>query len=135
MDLLDGKLELVRHALEKARSERELETLPKQLEDSMVGHHGMAVVVLQPGGQILYSTADAKFPQELLAGVGGETHGPMQWTDPENRHYRGISAATPTGMAGTARSSWPCPPIWRTMIISCTRSARRVWTVMGLRRC
>ena len=102
MDLLDGKLELVRHALEKARSERELETLPKQLEDSMVGHHGMAVVVLQPGGQILYSTADAKFPQELLAGVGGETHGPMQWTDPENRHYRGISAATPTGMAGTA---------------------------------
>ncbi len=100
MELLDGKLELLRHTLEKVRSDRELETLPRQLGDSLVGHHGLAVIVLKPSGQILYATEGAKFPQELLARAGGKSLKSTLWTDPENHHYRGISAEAPTGIEG-----------------------------------
>jgi len=101
MELLGGKLELLRHALERTRSDRELETLPRQLEDAFVGHHGLAVVVLTRG-QTLYSTKGAKFPEELLARAGGKPLRPTLWTDPENRRHRGISAEVPTGIKGVA---------------------------------
>lgn len=101
MELLDGKLELLRHALERTRSDRELETLPRQLEDAFVGHHGLAVVVLTRG-QTLYSTKGAKFPEELLARARGKPLRPTLWTDPENRRHRGISAEVPTGIKGVA---------------------------------
>jgi two-component system heavy metal sensor histidine kinase CusS len=101
MELLDGKLELLRHALERTRSDRELETLPRQLEDAFVGHHSLAVVVLTRG-QTLYSTKGAKFPEELLARARGKPLRPTLWTDPENRRHRGISAEVPTGIKGVA---------------------------------
>lgn len=102
MELLHGKLEFVSHLLGKVRTDRELETLPRQLEDTMVGSHGLALLVLQPGGPILYSTEGAEFPQELLAGGGGKTLGPMRWTTRENHLYRGIAAEAATGIAGAA---------------------------------
>lgn len=101
-ELLDGKLELLRHALGTVRSVRELDALPRQLADSLVGHHGLAVLVLQPGGQILYATAGAKFPPELLAGAGKQPLRPARWTDPEGHPYRGIAAQLPTGIEGAA---------------------------------
>lgn len=101
MELLGGKLELLRHALERTRSNRELETLPRQLEDAFVGHHGLAVVVLTRG-QTLYSTEGAKFPEELLAETRRKPPRPTLWTDPENRRHRGISAEVPTGIKGAA---------------------------------
>ncbi|MCK9394034.1 MAG: heavy metal sensor histidine kinase [Methylobacter sp.] len=102
MELLGGKLELIRHTLEKVRSGRELEVLPGQLQDSMVGHPGLAVVVLKPDGQTLYSTEGTTLPEELLAAAGGENLRPMLWIDPENHRYRGISAEAPTGIEGAA---------------------------------
>lgn len=102
MELLGGKMELLRHTLEKVRSAQELEALPGQLEDSLVGHHGLAVVVLTPDGQALYSTEGAKFPPELLAAAAEQPLHPMRWTDPENRTYRGFSAKAPTGIEGAA---------------------------------
>jgi len=102
MELLGGKLELLRHTLKKVRSDQELEALSGQLQDSMVGHPGLAVVVLKPGGQTLYSTEGAKFPEELLAEVKGKLLRPMLWTDPENHRYRGISAEAPTRIEGAA---------------------------------
>lgn len=102
MELLDGKLEYLHHTLENVRSDQELEALPRQLQDSLVGHHGLAVVVLKPGGQVLYSTEGAKFPENLLAEVKEKPLRPMLWTDPENHRYRGISAEVPTSIEGAA---------------------------------
>lgn len=102
MELLDGKLELLQHTLKKVRSDSELEALPGQLQDSMVGHPGLAVVVLKPNGETLYSTEGAKLPEELLAGVGEKPIHPMFWTDPENHRYRGISSEAPTRIEGAA---------------------------------
>lgn len=102
MELLGGKLELLRHTLEKVRSDPELEALPKQLEDMLTGHHGLAVVVLKPGDQLLYATEGVQFPPELLAGAGERPLQPTRWDDTENHSYRGISVRMPTGIAGAA---------------------------------
>jgi two-component system heavy metal sensor histidine kinase CusS len=102
MELLGGKLELLRYTLEKVHSDQELEVLPRQLQDSMVGHPGLVVLVLKPDGQTLYSTEGAKLPEELLAGVRVKPLRPMLWTGPENHRYRGISAELPTNIKGAA---------------------------------
>jgi two-component system heavy metal sensor histidine kinase CusS len=67
MEVLNGKLELARYALEKVHSQSDLDALPQQLDDSLVGHHGLAVVVVAPSGQTLFVTSGAEFPQALLA--------------------------------------------------------------------
>lgn len=100
MDLLDGKLELLRHAVMKVRSEQELDALTGQLDDLLVGHQGLAVIVLKPGGQILYSTPGAMFPPELLTVDGVQRL--RQWTDSKSRAYRGMAAEAPTGIPGAA---------------------------------
>lgn len=102
MELLGGKLELIRHTVEKVYSDQELEALPGQLQDSMVGHPGLAVVVLKPNGQTLYSTEGTTLPEELLAEVRETPLRPMLWIDPENHRYRGISAEAPTRIEGAA---------------------------------
>ena len=66
MEVLTGKLELIRHALEKVRSQSDLDALPQQLDDSLVGHHDLAVIVVAPSGQTLFVTSGAEFPQVLL---------------------------------------------------------------------
>lgn len=132
MELLGGRLEFVSHALERTRSDRDLETLPRQLEDSMVGHHGLAVVVLTPGGQILYSTEGAKFPEELLAGARREPVRPTLWTNPDNHLYRGISAEVPTGIEGTAPMVVAVSTDLSHHVHFMNSFRTALWTVMGL---
>ena len=67
MEVLNGKLELARYALEKVHSQSDLDALPQQLDDSLVGHHALAVVVVASSGQPLFVTSGAEFPQALLA--------------------------------------------------------------------
>jgi len=102
MALLDGKLTLLRHALAKVHSTADLAALPRQLEDSLVGHHGLAVIVLDAAGAALYATEGASFPPELLAGADHQPLLPSRWNDPEQNAYRGIAARLPTGIDGTA---------------------------------
>lgn len=102
MNMLGGELELLRHPLEKVHSDAELEALPEQLDDMLAGHRGLAVIVLKPDGQVLYSTEGAQFPPELRTGAGENSLHPMLWTDSGQRRYRGISTSTPTGIAGAA---------------------------------
>lgn len=102
MDLLQGKLELLRHSLQKARSAADLAALPGQVEDALVGHHGLAVLILGPGGQTLYRSADALFPPELLAAAPDRPRRPLRWDDPERGPLRGIAAQASTGMAAAA---------------------------------
>lgn len=102
MELLGGKLALLRHALEKVNSDQELEALPRQFEDALAGHQGLEVVVLKPDGQPLYPSEGAKLPNELLAEAREKIIHPMLWTDPENRRYRGIAAELPTHIEGAA---------------------------------
>lgn len=98
MELLVGKLELARHVLEKARSPQDLAALPQQLADSLIGHHGLALLVLAPGGRPLFATPGAEFPPELLRPEDAPLR-PRVWTTREAEPLRGISAAVRTGIA------------------------------------
>ena len=101
MEVLTGKLELTRHALEKVRSQSDLDALPQQLDDSLVGHHGLAVIVVAPSGQTLFVTSGAEFPQVLLARSADMTNSrPIIWKSKDRIPLRGISAMVKTGIEG-----------------------------------
>jgi len=99
MKVLTGKLKLAQHALEKVRSTADLDVLRPQLDDSLVGHHGLTMVVVAPQGQILFATSGAEFPQSLLEShVRVDSARPTVWTTKDNHPLRGISALARTGI-------------------------------------
>ncbi len=105
MEVLAGKLLLTQHAVEKVRSQSDLDALPQQLDDSLIGHVGLAVVVVAPSGQILYATRGAKFPQVLLdksrqSDPERDPERPIAWETEDKQPFRGISTRVATGMAG-----------------------------------
>jgi two-component system, OmpR family, heavy metal sensor histidine kinase CusS len=99
-EMLTGKLQLVQHALEKVQSPRDLDTLPQQLDNSLIGHPGLAVVVLAQG-QTLFATSGADFPQPLLEREAvSHPAKPMIWKTREGKSFRGISAPVPLKVQG-----------------------------------
>ena len=101
MEVLNGKLELARYALEKVHSQSDLDALPQQLDDSLVGHHGLAVVVVAPSGQTLFVTSGAEFPQVLLARTPDMSNSrPIIWKSKDGVPLRGISEMVQTGIQG-----------------------------------
>lgn len=99
MSVLTSKLDLARHALEKVHSDQDLVAIPQQLDDSLIGHQGLAVAVVAHDGQVLFATRGAEFPQVLLARKVpvGSLH-PLTWTTTHHTPFRGISAVVKTGI-------------------------------------
>jgi len=65
---LEGKLELIRHLLQRVDGRAALDRLPRQLDDALVGHHGLAVAVADARGRIWFATSGAELPHALLHG-------------------------------------------------------------------
>lgn len=98
---LNGKLELIQNLFRHASSQKDLDLLPQQLDDALVGHHGLAVVVTDATGEIWFASAGAAFPQALLndcqAHPAGCTAGTLhQWTQ-SGISYRGMAVSMTTG--------------------------------------
>lgn len=92
---LNGRRVQVGRLLEKLHSAAELEGVPRQLEDSLVGHHGITIAVLGPDGVVHSAGHGAAFP---LARLSGPADGqPQVWED-EGSAYRGLVAQVPTGI-------------------------------------
>ena len=62
---LNGKLELIQNLFKQARNQTELDQLPQQLHDALVGHHGLVVSVTDASGTLWFSTPGATFPGTL----------------------------------------------------------------------
>ena len=105
MRLLSGKLELVEHALEKTRSGAELAKLPAQLADSLVGHHSLAVLVIAPDGNVLFSTKGALFPQRLVRAATPKVSGSEVWATAPGHSVRGIAKLATTGIPGARHAT------------------------------
>jgi two-component system heavy metal sensor histidine kinase CusS len=119
MEVLTGKLKLAQHALEKVRSAVDLEVLTQQLDDSLVGHHGLELVVVAPEGQILFATSGAEFPQSLLdSRVWVASARPTVWTTGISSRCVGFPPWPERGSRTLNRSSWPSPPTFHTTSIS-----------------
>lgn len=102
MELLTGKLDLVSHLLKKTGTPGDFAALPAQLDDSLVGHHGLALLVRGADGRTLYATADAGFPPAALARNAIQTPPqPLVWqleTPAGAQPRRSITTLLPTGM-------------------------------------
>lgn len=101
---LSGKLALVQNLLTQATNSKTLDRLPHQLDDALVGHHGLAVAVTDATGNIWFATAGADFPRTLLqtcqarpaACTDGSLH---QWVQNGVSH-RGMAVSIATGSGG-----------------------------------
>ncbi|MEO8124423.1 MAG: heavy metal sensor histidine kinase [Burkholderiales bacterium] len=98
---LSGKLELVRHRLERVRAPDELNDAATSLADALVGHHDLAARLVGPDGGGLLTSGRAAFPQALLAEARADAPiRPWVWRH-DDRSYRGIAAAVDTGISGS----------------------------------
>lgn len=101
MLVLTDKLDSTRHVLENVKSERDLIPIPQQLDDSLAGQHGLAVVVVAPDGEKLFATNGAEFPQALLdQPASTDTLHPIAWKTAQGIPFRGIAMQAATGIAG-----------------------------------
>lgn len=97
MNLLSGKVYLATHLIEKVHSRSDFEALPAQMADSLVGHHGLAVTVIDASRTSLFATGDVQFPDRLLNNLTGQAE-PVVWSW-NNQPWRGISKSISTGLA------------------------------------
>ena len=95
-ELLEGKIELIRHAL----SDPETGTLNTRLNAALVGHHGVAVSIWRSDGSVLYATANARFPPRLWQPGGAPERGLLKWSSPEGQLFRGRVRAIPPEAPG-----------------------------------
>ena len=103
MEVLGGKMELTRHALASVKSHDDLQALAQQLDDSLVGHHGLEVMVISANQTVIFATHHAGFAPSLVASsVSRAPHRPVLWTL-AGQSYRAIAAELPTGTNNNAR--------------------------------
>ncbi len=103
MEVLSGKMELARHALASVRSHDDLQSLAQQLDDSLVGHHGLEVLVISANQTVIFATHHAGFaPQLVASSVSQAPYRPVLWTLADQR-YRAIAAELPTGTNNGAK--------------------------------
>jgi two-component system heavy metal sensor histidine kinase CusS len=98
--LITGKLQLLGKALLRVHSEEALRALPDELEHALVGHEGLAVVVIAPDGRTLFRTEGATFPDTVLGNRSPQDTALTIWEDASGRRYRGLSVRAPTAIPG-----------------------------------
>ena len=64
--VITGKLELIRHVLQKANSSGDLPMIRQQLADALVGHPDLLVRISDPDGENLIEKGDALVPDSVL---------------------------------------------------------------------
>jgi two-component system heavy metal sensor histidine kinase CusS len=98
---LNGKLELIQNLFKRASSRQALDHLPRQLNDALVGHHGLAVVVTNAAGNIWFSTRGADFPrtlsQDCLTKPAACRYGSLHQWKKNAVHYRGMVVSVADG--------------------------------------
>lgn len=103
MEVLMGKMELVRHSLAMFKSQDDLERITQLLDNALVGRHGLEVMVLSPNHDVIFATPNASFPIDLVAASAAHSsHQALTWTQAEQT-YRGIAAELPTGSSARSR--------------------------------
>ncbi len=100
---LNGKLELIAHAVGETRDAAALDTLPRRLDDALVGHHALSVDVSMADGKSLLVTGTARFPPTMLAEpLNGNriTRAMLQTWGDATGDYRGVVVNMPSGIPG-----------------------------------
>lgn len=94
MDELRGKIALVRNALSKTGAMDKSASLKNRLNDALVGHHHLSLLIQDAAGQTLYHTGETVFPARLLAVLSEHPGHPVVWESGQAT-FRGLSASLP----------------------------------------
>jgi two-component system heavy metal sensor histidine kinase CusS len=102
MEVLSGKMELTRQALLRVRTEEGLTEFTHQLAYSLVGHHGMEVMVIDAEESVIFATSHAGFgPGLVVRQAALAPDKPTLWSL-DGHTYRGLSAHLPTDVSGAS---------------------------------
>jgi len=100
MDVLSGKMELIREGLQAVTSADALTPFTHQLARSLVGHHGLEVMLLDVDQAVIFATAHAHFQPEMILAHASQAGGqPSLWALGEHT-YRGIAMQLTTAAQG-----------------------------------
>ena len=97
-----GKLVLLRRAVANVRTPDDLAMLPKHLDDALVGHHGLHVVVANSLGETLYAASDRAFPADWFSAAVPSTaiaEAPFLSWERDGMTLRGLVEAMPTSIS------------------------------------
>lgn len=98
VEVLNGKMQLAKHILERSPGSQPKETLTQQLDDALTGHHGLIVAVYHQNGETLYANESMVFPQDLLAPrTTPRYERPVKWTGNDGLPWRGVSSTVKLG--------------------------------------
>lgn len=101
MELLSGKMELVRHILDRSKGPWPNQVLTQELDDALTGHHGLAVSILTADGRIVFTNDSNAFSPGLSSAGAAESGRPVKWIASNGLSMRGIVASAATAEAGT----------------------------------
>lgn len=101
MELLSGKMELVRHILDRSKGPWPNQALTQELDDALTGHHGLAVAILAADGRTVFRNDANAFPPALSSAGAAESGRPVKWVAGNGLSMRGIVASAATAEAGT----------------------------------
>lgn len=103
MEVLTGKMALARHTLEKLGPMNDMGAVMQSLDNSLVGHHGLELMVIGSNQQILFSNTTQAF--SISAITHSAQHGsskPAIWKS-NGQSYRGIAAQATIGLPDYAQ--------------------------------
>lgn len=102
MMVLSGKMELIQQGLEGVKSTDELTAFTHQLARSLVGHHGLEVMMLDADHTVMFATSHANFPPSQVANLATQTSGrPALWQH-GSQTFRVIAAELSTASLSDA---------------------------------
>lgn len=104
LEVLNGKMELVRHILERGQGSPSKEMLTRQLDDALTGHHGLIVAVHDQQGKTLYANDSLVFPQILSSNGATAKHDQaVKWNSHDGQPWRGVSSQLRLGTDADSR--------------------------------
>ena len=122
LEILNGKVELVRHTLANAHDPAGMAVVPQKLSDALVGHHGLSVAVFGAERTVLFESPGADFPDTLLDARSQKDSvvraRPLVW-ERDGQEFRGITAVAAIGIAGY-------PPV--TVVVAVNTEHHQVFT-------
>jgi hypothetical protein len=133
MEVLSGKMALTRHTLAQLQSLNDLAHITHQMDNSLVGHHGLEVLVLSPQRTVMFATPNAGFATDLVvASARSEnTRRCGRWA---HKPTAALRPSCPPASSPARRGLWRWRPTSRTTRPSCAHSGRRCGSLWQARR-
>ena len=96
MEVLSGKMELIAQALQTVSAPSDLTQLSHQLARSLIGHHGLEVMLLDADQAVIFATANASFDPAVVAAQARQRPGQPALWQLADQTYRGLAQQIPT---------------------------------------